>query len=173
MHKALLTHVYCPQQQKMQYRRSLLGSTALWSLFSIMRCSSSMYTVCQVAIKKIPGAFDDLIDAKRIVREIRLLRHFNHENVIKITDILPPPSLTDFEDVYVITELMETVSLCPAMCTACLVGFVGTCKLMLHVCDRCLPCLCLTQRPTHQFLRHFFMCQWLSLAAYPRPPLTA
>ena len=39
------------------------------------------------------NAFEDLIDAKRIVREIRLLRHFNHENVIKIVDILPPPSI--------------------------------------------------------------------------------
>eukprot|EP00611_Tribonema_gayanum_P019733 TRINITY_DN3474_c1_g1_i1.p1 TRINITY_DN3474_c1_g1~~TRINITY_DN3474_c1_g1_i1.p1 ORF type:complete len:450 (-),score=158.10 TRINITY_DN3474_c1_g1_i1:463-1812(-) len=62
----------------------------------------------KVAVKKIPGAFEDLIDAKRIVREIRLLRHFNHENVIKIVDILPPPSLNDFEDVYIISELMET-----------------------------------------------------------------
>ena len=51
----------------------------------------------QVAIKKIPGAFDDLVDAKRIVREIRLLRHFNHENVMKVVDILPPSSLEDFD----------------------------------------------------------------------------
>jgi serine/threonine protein kinase len=70
----------------------------------------------QVAIKKIPGAFEDLIDAKRIVREIRLLRHFNHENVIKIVDLLPPPSLNDFEDVYIISELMETVSTCTCTC---------------------------------------------------------
>ncbi|CAM9203440.1 unnamed protein product [Scytosiphon promiscuus] len=62
----------------------------------------------KVAIKKIPGAFDDLVDAKRIVREIRLLRHFNHENVMKVVDILPPSSLEDFDDVYIISELMET-----------------------------------------------------------------
>jgi serine/threonine protein kinase len=35
----------------------------------------------KVAIKKVPRAFDDLIDAKRILREIKLLRHFDHENV--------------------------------------------------------------------------------------------
>lgn len=33
---------------------------------------------CCVQIK---AAFDDLEDAKRILREIRVLRHFNHENV--------------------------------------------------------------------------------------------
>jgi serine/threonine protein kinase len=34
-----------------------------------------------VAIKKIHNAFENLRDAKRILREIKLLRHFNHENV--------------------------------------------------------------------------------------------
>ena len=32
---------------------------------------------CQVAIKKIPNAFNDLTDALRILREIKLMRHFN------------------------------------------------------------------------------------------------
>mmetsp|Transcript_38679 Transcript_38679/g.48863 ORF Transcript_38679/g.48863 Transcript_38679/m.48863 type:complete len:487 (+) Transcript_38679:314-1774(+) len=62
----------------------------------------------KVAVKKVPNAFEDLVDAKRIVREIRLLRHFNHENVMKIVDLLPPPSLAEFEDVYIVSELMET-----------------------------------------------------------------
>lgn len=34
-----------------------------------------------VAIKKIANAFDNLMDAKRTLREIKLLRHFDHENV--------------------------------------------------------------------------------------------
>ncbi|GBG25385.1 Mitogen-activated protein kinase 6 [Hondaea fermentalgiana] len=62
----------------------------------------------KVAIKKVPRAFDDLIDAKRILREIKLLRHFDHENIIAMRDILQPPSLDDFEDVYIISDLMET-----------------------------------------------------------------
>lgn len=43
----------------------------------------------QVAIKKIGDAFLDVIDAKRILRELRLLRHFNsHDNIISIWDVM-------------------------------------------------------------------------------------
>lgn len=62
----------------------------------------------KVAIKKIPSAFDDVVDAKRIVREVRLLRRLDHMNIIKIVDILPPPSLAEFNDVYIVSELMDT-----------------------------------------------------------------
>ena len=41
----------------------------------------------KVAIKKVPKAFEDLIDAKRIVREIKLLKFFDHENVIALVDV--------------------------------------------------------------------------------------
>ncbi|OMP10277.1 hypothetical protein COLO4_04657 [Corchorus olitorius] len=34
-----------------------------------------------VALKKIANAFDNKIDAKRTLREIKLLRHMDHENV--------------------------------------------------------------------------------------------
>jgi len=61
-----------------------------------------------VAIKKVPNAFEDLIDAKRILREIKLLRHFTHDNIISLKDILKPRSLEQFEDVYIISDLMET-----------------------------------------------------------------
>ncbi len=58
-------------------------------------------------MKKVQNAFEDLVDAKRILREIKLLRHFEHENVISILDMFPPKS-TDFEDIYIVTCLMET-----------------------------------------------------------------
>ena len=61
-----------------------------------------------VAIKKVGNAFEDLIDAKRIVREIKLLRFFKHDNIISLIDIQKPPQRTGFEDIYIITDLMET-----------------------------------------------------------------
>ena len=73
-----------------------------------------------MAIKKVPKAFEDLIDAKRIVREIKLLskyllpslfsflEFFDHENIIGLVDVQKPPAPTGYEDIYIITDLMET-----------------------------------------------------------------
>ncbi|KAG4198670.1 hypothetical protein ERO13_A05G100700v2 [Gossypium hirsutum] len=61
-----------------------------------------------VAVKKIANAFDNHMDAKRTLREIKLLRHLDHENVIAIRDVIPPPLRRDFNDVYIALELMDT-----------------------------------------------------------------
>nr|AKL87248.1 mitogen-activated protein kinase 13 [Linum usitatissimum] len=61
-----------------------------------------------VAMKKIANAFDNHMDAKRTLREIKLLRHLDHENVIGIRDVVPPPLRREFTDVYIATELMDT-----------------------------------------------------------------
>ncbi|KAE8712351.1 Mitogen-activated protein kinase 6 [Hibiscus syriacus] len=63
----------------------------------------------QVALKKIANAFDNRIDAKRTLREIKLLRHMDHENVSNcIKDIIPPPKRECFNAVYIVYELMDT-----------------------------------------------------------------
>jgi mitogen-activated protein kinase 1/3 len=64
----------------------------------------------KVAIKKIKDAFSDSVDAKRILRELKLLRHFNsHENIISILDIMTvPPNTPNFSDIYIVTNLMES-----------------------------------------------------------------
>ncbi|XP_024366904.1 mitogen-activated protein kinase 4a [Physcomitrium patens] len=62
----------------------------------------------EVAVKKIGNAFDNRIDAKRTLREIKLLRHMDHENVVAITDIIRPPTRENFNDVYIVYELMDT-----------------------------------------------------------------
>ena len=43
-----------------------------------------------VAIKKIPKAFEDTTDCKRLLREIKIQLHFSHLNVLGVLDILPP-----------------------------------------------------------------------------------
>nr|GEX57495.1 mitogen-activated protein kinase homolog MMK1 [Tanacetum cinerariifolium] len=62
-----------------------------------------------VVIKKIANAFDNKIDVMRTLREIKLLRHMDHENVVAIRDIIPPPPERNaFNDVYIAYELMDT-----------------------------------------------------------------
>ena len=41
-------------------------------------------TGTKVAIKKIARAFEDHLDAKKILREIKLMKHLTHENVSHI-----------------------------------------------------------------------------------------
>lgn len=56
----------------------------------------------KIAIKKVPKVFQDLVDGKRILREIKLLRTFKHENIVSVKDIMAIPNKTDFSDVYAI-----------------------------------------------------------------------
>lgn len=61
----------------------------------------------KVAIKKITP-FDHSMFCLRTLREIKLLKAFNHENIISILDITKPESFESFKEVYLIQELMET-----------------------------------------------------------------
>ncbi|KAI5227132.1 mitogen-activated protein kinase [Aureobasidium subglaciale] len=61
----------------------------------------------KVAIKKITP-FDHSMFCLRTLREMKLLRYFNHENIISILDIQKPRSYDTFTEVYLIQELMET-----------------------------------------------------------------
>ncbi|KAA1472372.1 Pkinase-domain-containing protein [Dentipellis sp. KUC8613] len=61
----------------------------------------------KVAIKRITP-FDHSMFCLRTLREIKLLRHFHHENIVSILDILQPPSIAEFKEVYLVQELMET-----------------------------------------------------------------
>ncbi|KAL1925180.1 uncharacterized protein VTP21DRAFT_63 [Calcarisporiella thermophila] len=61
----------------------------------------------QVAIKKVTKIFDKAILAKRALREIKLLKHFDsHENIISIID-MDIHNVHDFNEIYIFQELME------------------------------------------------------------------
>lgn len=65
------------------------------------------HTLQQVAVKKITNAFSDLLDGKRILREVKLLRTMKHDNIVQILDLYPPDH-PDFDDIYIVQDLMET-----------------------------------------------------------------
>lgn len=60
----------------------------------------------EVAIKKIPNSWQNTTEAKRCLREIKLLKMLDHENVIELFQVLEPPC-TVFNEVYLVTELCD------------------------------------------------------------------
>ncbi|CAH2050743.1 unnamed protein product, partial [Iphiclides podalirius] len=61
----------------------------------------------KVAIKKLARPFQSAVHAKRSYRELRLLKHMNHENVIGLLDVFSPEkNLEEFQQVYLVTHLM-------------------------------------------------------------------
>lgn len=77
--------------------------------YGLVAAADDLITGRKVAIKRISKVFLDLIDAKRILREIKLLRHLGkHENIVDILDIMTgPPEVEDFHTLYIVTQLYE------------------------------------------------------------------
>ncbi|XP_074601061.1 serine/threonine-protein kinase nemo [Brevipalpus obovatus] len=62
----------------------------------------------RVALKKMPNVFQNILSSIRVYREIKMMLFFKHENVLSALDIIQPPHITYFHEVYIITELMSS-----------------------------------------------------------------
>uniref|UniRef100_A0A8C6SYU7 mitogen-activated protein kinase n=1 Tax=Neogobius melanostomus TaxID=47308 RepID=A0A8C6SYU7_9GOBI len=63
----------------------------------------------KIAIKKLHRPFQSEIFAKRAYRELRLLKHMKHENVIGLLDVFTAATtLNDFQDFYLVMPYMFT-----------------------------------------------------------------
>eukprot|EP00465_Bigelowiella_longifila_P013801 CAMPEP_0185254826 /NCGR_PEP_ID=MMETSP1359-20130426/3769_1 /TAXON_ID=552665 /ORGANISM="Bigelowiella longifila, Strain CCMP242" /LENGTH=404 /DNA_ID=CAMNT_0027838251 /DNA_START=529 /DNA_END=1743 /DNA_ORIENTATION=+ len=67
-----------------------------------------MKTGEMVAIKKLRRVFDTPSISRRTIREVKLLRHLCHENIVSLVDITSPETYDLFSDIYLVTELMDT-----------------------------------------------------------------
>jgi mitogen-activated protein kinase 1/3 len=80
-------------------------------VFIFTTSSSALDTVTQerVAIKKINNVFSQGTEyAKRILREVKVLKHFrHHDNIICLKSLILPRSFEEFNDVYIVTDLMD------------------------------------------------------------------
>lgn len=62
----------------------------------------------KVAIKRIYRVFEDLIDCKRIVREIAILRRLHHVNIVGLLDIIEPNDIENFDTLYLVMEYCQS-----------------------------------------------------------------
>lgn len=60
------------------------------------------------AIKRIHRVFSLQDDAIKTLRELHFLRIFRHPNIVKLRHALVPENAEEFNDVFLVTELMET-----------------------------------------------------------------
>lgn len=64
----------------------------------------------KVAIKKL-HKIEDIVDAKRVLREIRILRNLKHDNILELLHVIYDdqtcPEDQVFGDVYLITRYLE------------------------------------------------------------------
>lgn len=61
-----------------------------------------------VAIKKCKRLFEDLVDCKRILREVSILTKLSHNNVVRMLDFYIPGDMNTFSELYIIMELCDS-----------------------------------------------------------------
>jgi len=62
----------------------------------------------KVAIKRLNKIFEDVVDCKRILREVVLLRKLNHPHLVNIIEILEPSDPKNFDTLYVVLEYAQS-----------------------------------------------------------------
>ncbi|EDL45532.1 mitogen-activated protein kinase 2, putative [Plasmodium vivax] len=61
-----------------------------------------------VAIKKVNRMFEDLIDCKRILREITILNRLKSNYIIRLRDLIIPEDLLQFDELYIVLEIADS-----------------------------------------------------------------
>jgi len=84
--------------------RQIIGTGSYGSVCEVFDKESSRL----VAIKRIGHMFEDLIDCKRILREIAIMSKLTHENVVQIYDIVAPSNMRTFEELYMVMEICDS-----------------------------------------------------------------
>ncbi|MEW5302453.1 MAG: hypothetical protein WDW38_002390 [Sanguina aurantia] len=76
--------------------------------YGVVCAARDNFTGEKVAIKKIQNVFENVADATRILREIKLLRLLKQPDVVEVKHVLLPSDPRNFQDIYVVFELMES-----------------------------------------------------------------
>ena len=80
--------------------------------YGVVIAANDSVTGQPVAIKKINGVFRNVIDGKRILREVKLLGFLKHKHISNVVDLMRPtpvPGQPDkFDEVYIVLDLMDT-----------------------------------------------------------------
>lgn len=114
---AIITEIKCaiPGKRSFDIRGVNFTIDEKYEVFKVVGVGAyGIVVACQdkttgerVALKKISGVFDDFTDAKRILREIRLMQALKHENLLPLYDMEAPDSFSAFDEVYMTSPLFD------------------------------------------------------------------
>ena len=76
--------------------------------YGIVLSGTEKSTGRDVAIKRVERIFTSTLDAKRILREIRILTYLKHENIIDLIDIWATTDYENFTSIVLVLDLMDT-----------------------------------------------------------------
>jgi len=79
-----------------------------YGAFGVVWAVTDPRTGKRIALKKMPNVFQNIVSSKRVYRELRMLCYFKHDNVLRALDILQPDPMDHFDEIYVVTELMQS-----------------------------------------------------------------
>jgi len=101
MHKISGTNFYCGDRY---VPKEYLGAGSYGWVIS----AYDKITKREVAIKKL-HKMEDIIDGKRLLREIRLTRYMSHENTLELLDIIyHEETKGEFGTLYLVSPLLDT-----------------------------------------------------------------
>jgi mitogen-activated protein kinase 1/3 len=81
-----------------------IGSGSYGSVFEAISTDSQGV----VAIKRMSNIFQDALCAKRLLREVCILRYLKHPNVVRLIDIVPPESPSEFYNLDLVLEYAKS-----------------------------------------------------------------
>lgn len=84
--------------------QKVLGQGAYGVVFAAI----DLETGQKVAVKQVNHIFDTLLDAQRILREIRILGNIQHENITNLIDVCGPMNFNKFNSITFVVDLMDT-----------------------------------------------------------------
>ena len=76
--------------------------------YGVVLAAKDTITEEMVAVKRVEKIFSTILDAKRILREIKILNCLQHENITNIRDVCAFPDFNNFNSIVVVVDLMDT-----------------------------------------------------------------
>ena len=76
--------------------------------YGVVYAAYDRITKKHVAVKKVDQIFDSILDAKRMLREIKILEAMRHENITNLVDVIVPANQRKFNSLIVVLDLMDT-----------------------------------------------------------------